>query len=96
MTRGSLKRKIAKKLEKLEELLNKTDDARAIEASDPETWDSDTLYDLKELAKEIQELLEDEIDPKQKDEYGEPLLLEAGICSLVDEYHEEENENDDE
>jgi hypothetical protein len=24
------------------------------------------------------------------------LLLEAGICSLVDEYHEEENENDDE
>jgi hypothetical protein len=37
MTRGSLKRKIAKKLEKLEELLNKTDDARAIEASDPET-----------------------------------------------------------
>ncbi|MDR1670256.1 MAG: hypothetical protein LBR43_00835 [Spiroplasmataceae bacterium] len=96
MNRGVLKRKIAKNLEKLENLLDKTDDARAIEASDPETWDSDALYDLKELAKEIQELLEDKIDPKQKDEYGEPLLLETGICSLVDEYHEEEEFSDDE
>lgn len=89
MNRRSLKKQIEKKIEQLEELLEKTDDARAIEASDPETWDSDTLYELADLAKQIQELLEDKIDPKQKDEYGEPLILETGLCSLVDEYHEE-------
>ncbi|WNE40577.1 MAG: hypothetical protein mread185_000034 [Mycoplasmataceae bacterium] len=96
MNKRSLKRQIEKKLEKLGKLLDKIDDARAIEASDSETWDSDTLYDLADLAQEIKELLEDKIDPKKRDEYGEPLLLETGICSLVDEYHEEEEFSDDE
>jgi hypothetical protein len=48
-----------------------------------------------ENLKEALKLLEDEEHPKEKDNFGEPIILEAGICSLVDEYQsEEENEED--
>jgi len=37
-------------------------------------------------------LLEDKKALQEKDNFGEPLILETGICSLVDEYFEEEEE----
>ncbi|WNE40106.1 MAG: hypothetical protein GBAus27B_000173 [Mycoplasmataceae bacterium] len=91
MNRGSLKRKIAKKLENLGKILDKIEDLRVIEANDPETWDSDSLYELVDLAKEVQEILEDK-------EHSDPRIIpEMGLCSLVDEYNDdEENESDDE
>jgi hypothetical protein len=36
-------------------------------------------------------LLEDQ-ESNQRDEYGEPLILEAGICSLVDDYQANQEE----
>jgi hypothetical protein len=51
------------------------------------------LYNLIENLKEALQLLEDKESQKEKDEFGQPLILEAGLCSLVDEYHEEENED---
>jgi len=40
-------------------------------------------------------LLEDQESKKERNEFGEPLILEEGLCSLMDEYEEgkEENEN---
>jgi hypothetical protein len=39
-------------------------------------------------------LLQDKTDPKQKDQFGEPLVLEDGLCTLVDEYFSEEDDED--
>ena len=89
-----LQKQIEKKLDKLKELLGKIHEATIINPDDPDTWDSDTLYDLVEKCKETIELLEGKEDPKQKDNFGNPLILEEGICSLVDEYYSEEEEED--
>ena len=89
-----LQKQIEKKLDQLTELLDQIDEARIINSDDSETWDSDTLYNLAENLKETLKLLEDQESPKEKDEFGQPLILEAGLCSLVDEYQEEEDLED--
>lgn len=89
-----LQRKIEKKLDKLSELLDQFDEARVIDSNDPDTWDSDTLYNLIENCKEIIKLLEDQEIKGQSDEFGQPLI-EEGLCSLVDEYQEEDEEEED-
>ena len=86
-----LQNKIESKLDQLSELLNKIDEAHHINSDDPDTWDSDTLYNLVENLKEAIKLLEDKKDPKNKDPWGEPLILEEGLCTLVDSYQEEED-----
>ena len=91
MPKKSLQKKIENKLEKLHELLDKFDEARAIEPDEPETWDSDTLYNLVEDLKDTLKLLEDQ-KGKQLDEFGKPIIVEEGICSLVDSYHSEDEE----
>ena len=91
-----LQNKISKKLEKLKRLLNQVAEAQAINSDDPDTWDSDTLYNLVANLKATLQLLADKEDPKLRDEFGQPLILEEGLCSLVDEWHsEEENEDYD-
>jgi hypothetical protein len=45
---------------------------------------------LVENLKEILKLLEDKENTCQLDPYGEPITGEIGLCSLVDEYHSEE------
>ena len=89
MTKKSLSKKIERKLSKLHELLDKMDEARAINPDDPETWDSDTLYDLVENLKEVLKILEDQKIEDKYDEFGQPLT-EDGLCSLVDNCQEEE------
>lgn len=84
-----LQKQIAKKLDQLSNLLDQIDEARMINADDPETWDSDILYNLVENLKEALKLLEDKESKKETDE------LEVGLCSLVDEYHSEEEEDED-
>ena len=87
-----LQSKIEKKLDKLHELFDAIEEARAINSDDPETWDSDTLYDLVEQLKEALKLLEDQESTKL-DELSQPIVLEEGLCSLVDEYHSDEEED---
>ena len=70
--------------------MTKIAEAQAINSDDPDTWDSDTLYNLVANLKEALQLLADEEDSKKRDEFGQPLTLEEGLCTLVDEYHEEE------
>ena len=86
-----LHNKIENKLEKLSKLLDKIDEVRAINSDDSETWDPDILYGLVENLKETLQLLEDQ-KGKELDDFGEPLVLEEGICSLVDNYHSEDEE----
>ena len=87
-----LQNQITNKLEKLSKLLTKIDEAQAINSDDSETWDSDTLYNLVAKLKEALKLLADQESEKERDEFGQPLILEEGLCSLVDEYHEDEND----
>jgi hypothetical protein len=92
-----LQKQIEKKLDQLSKLLDKIDEARIINSDDPDTWDPDTLYNLVENCKEVSQFLEDKEDPKKRNEFGEPIILEEGLCSLMDEYHEEdEDENSEE
>ena len=90
-----LQHKIAKNLDQLSQLLDKIDEARIIQPTEPETWDSDLLYNLAENLKRTLKLLENQTG-KEKDSWGEPLILEEGLCTLVDQYHEEEEESSEE
>ena len=95
MKSKKLKKLIEKKLDKLSEILTEINEVQVIESDDPETWDSDTLYNLIEQLKAALKLLEDEESKKEKDEFGQPLILEEGLCSLVDEYQSEESEDEE-
>ncbi|MCE8163089.1 MAG: hypothetical protein I3274_02625 [Candidatus Moeniiplasma glomeromycotorum] len=86
------KKLISKKLEQLAKLLDEIEEARCLNSDDAETWDADLLYDLEENCQKIIKLLKDEVDKKQKDEVGQPLILEEGLCSLMDDYFEEEDD----
>lgn len=90
-----LQKQIENKLEKLSKLLDKIDEAHLINSDDPHTRDSDALYNLVANLKEALQLLADKEHPKKRDEFGQPLILEEGLCSLVDQYQETENEDDD-
>ena len=95
MPKKQLQKQIQKKLDQLQELIDKFDEVRMINSADSETWDSDILYNLTANLKEALQLLEDKKSSQEKDPFGEPLILEAGLCSLVDEYQEEEEESED-
>jgi hypothetical protein len=86
-----LQSKIENKLAKLSQLIDKITEVQVINSDDPDTWDSDALYNLAENLKEALKLLEDQPLKGAYDEFGQPLT-EDGLCSLVDEYHSEEEE----
>lgn len=86
-----LTKQIEKKLAKLQKLLDQVDEARIINSDDSETWDSDVLHDLAENLKRTLRLLEDQ-KSKQLDDWGEPIVLEEGLCSLMDDYQENAEE----
>lgn len=88
-----LAKKISNKLDQLSQLLDTMEEARVIDPSDPETWDSDALYNLAEQLKEVLKLLEDQPIKGKIDEFGQPLY-EEGLCSLVDSYQSEEEDED--
>jgi hypothetical protein len=44
--------------------------------------------------KEALELLDDKVNKRQLDDFGQPIVLEEGLCTLVDEYHSEEEGTD--
>ena len=85
-----LTKRIESKLEKLQELLENITEAQAIDANDPETWDSDTLYDLAEQLKEALAILEDQ-KSQWPNAYGEPII-EPGLCSLIEDWASQKEE----
>ena len=86
-----LHQQIEKKLDQLQELLDNIQEVQNIDPNDSETWDPDTLYGLVENLKETLQLLEDQ-KGKQLDDFGEPIILEEGLCSLVDSYQEKKDD----
>ena len=91
------KKLITKKLNQLSELLDHIDEARIMQPDTPETWDCDLLANLATNLKEALALLENKTSPKEKDPWGDPLILTEGLCSLINSYQEndeEEEEND--
>ena len=93
MSKKKLQKHIENKLDHLQELLDNLEEVRVIDSSDPDTWDSDILYNLTENCKDILKLSEDKKHPKEKDPWGEPMVIEEGLCSLVDSYQNEEEED---
>ena len=91
MNKKSLGNKIEKKLEKLQKLIEKIGN-HSINSDDREMWDSDYYYDLESQLEEALELLRNKKTRQELDEFGEPLILEVGICSMIDEYTNKEEE----
>ena len=92
-----LKKLIASQLTKLQKLLDNLNEVQIMQPEEPVTWDSDALYNLTANLKEALKLLEDQKSNQEKDPWGEPLVLEEGLCSLMNAYQEnaEEEEEDD-
>lgn len=88
-----LHKQIEKNLDKLSKILDHIIEAQVINSDDPNTWDSDALYDLVENLKKALKLLEDQ-KSKQLNDWGEPIILADGLCSLMDQYHEDQEEED--
>ena len=87
-----LAKQIEKHLERLQALIQ-TIGNHDIHSDDPTMWDSDYYYDLAESLKTALQMLEGK---KALNKYGETLILEEGICSLIDDYQsEQEAEEDD-
>ena len=91
---NKLQKQIENKLEKLQELVDNISETQNIDPNDPDTWDSDTLYSLVEDLKEALQLLEDKESKSEKDNFGNPLILETGLLSLVETYQSEEEEKE--
>ena len=89
-----LKKLIASQLTKLQKLLDNLNEVQIMQPDEPETWDSDALYNLTANLKEALKLLEDQKSNQEKDPWGELLVLEEGLCSLMNAYQEEEEEDD--
>lgn len=92
-----LQHKIAKNLDQLSQLLDKIDEARIIQPTEPQTWDSDLLSNLLSHCQKVIKLLEDKKHPREKDSWGEPLILKEGLGSLMNAYleNDQEEEEDD-
>ena len=90
-----LQRQIASQLERLSKLLDNIQEAQIIVAQEPETWDADTLYNLVTNLKAALKLLEDQKSNQEKDPWGEPLILTEGLCSLMNAYLENDEEEED-
>ena len=69
MPKKSLQKQIEKKLDQLQELLDQMDEVRIIQEDDPDTWEPDILYRLRESCKELLKFLEDK-KSKQLDEFN--------------------------
>ena len=90
-----LQRKIKTQLEKLSKLLDNIQEAQIIVAQEPETWNADLLYNLTTNLKAALELLEDQKSNQEKDSWGDPLILTEGLCSLMNAYLENDEEEKD-
>jgi len=88
-----LKKPIESKLTKLQKLLDNISEVQIMQPDEPETWDADLLYNLTANLKAALKLLEDQKSNQEKDPWGDPLVLEEGLCSLMNAYQNEE-END--
>ena len=92
-----LKKLIESQLTKLQKLLDNINEVQIMQPEEPETWDSDALYNLTATLKEALKLLEDQKSNQEKDPWGDPLVLEEGLGSLMNAYleNDEEEEDDD-
>ena len=92
-----LKKLIESQLTKLQKLLDNITEVQIIQPEEPDTWDTDALYNLTTNLKEALKLLADQKSNQAKDPWGDPLILEEGLGSLMNAYQEnaEEEEEDD-
>lgn len=90
----NLKKTIAKTLDQLSQLLDKIDEARIIQPTEPQTWDSDLLANLIKNCQAVIKLCQDQ-KSSQLDSWGDPIVLEEGLYSLMNAYLENDEEAED-
>jgi len=93
MNKESLRNKIASKLEQLNKAIQKARDT-VIDSQDENDWDYDHYSGLASKLEKSLALLNDKVVPGKKDEFGDPIILEKGILTLLDEWKEDGEESD--
>lgn len=73
-----LQKQITSKLDQLHQLLNQINEAQVINSDEPETWDSDTLYNLAANLKEALKLLENQTSKQLTSNLRNRSLLFTG------------------
>ena len=86
-----LARQIEKQLIILQKLMEQIGN-HDINPEEPELWDPDYYYDLAENLKTALQMLEGK---KATTKYGETIILEEGLCALIDDYQNETEEEED-
>lgn len=94
MSKKELKKALSQQLNHLNEQVEKIRNTE-VDANEEEKWDYDYYSSLQSKLEETLALLKDENVPNKLDEYGDPIILRKGILTLLDEW-EEEKEKDDE
>ena len=87
-----LAEKIEKKLVALEKVIEKIRN-KVIDSDDSEMWDSSYYYDLASKLKEALGLLQNK-QANKLDDWGEPIILETGLLSLLDDWETEKEETE--
>jgi len=88
-----LQKQIEKKLTTLDQVIEQIRN-KVIEPDNSEMWDSGYYYDLASKLKEALTLLEDQKDQKL-DDWGQPIILEVGLLSLLDDWETKQEAKND-
>ena len=84
--------------QQLNTLNNKLEDIRntIVDSTDNETWDPDHYSELQTNLETALILLKDQVVKGKVDEFGDPIIINKGILTLLDEWKEETKEYEDE
>ena len=95
MSKNKLKEAISQQLNNLEEVVEKVRNT-GIDAEDETKWDYDYYSSLQSKLEEALALFKNkELVPRQLDEYGDPIISEKGILTLLDEWKDETSKDDE-
>ena len=88
MSKSKLKEEITKNLKKLDELIEKVRNT-GIDIEEENNWDCDYYSELQTNLENALVLLKDKTTGKL-DDYGDPIVLEKGILTLLTEWEDDE------
>lgn len=93
MNKAKIFKKLKAKLLLLEPII---EDIRNInlDPEDEETWDADYYSELESNCQQALGLLSNMVVKDKYNEFGDPVISEPGIVTLMEEYNSEEDEEE--
>ena len=89
MSKKELKKAISQQLNNLNEQVNKIRNTQ-IDTDEENNWDCDYYSELQTNLESALALLKDKAIPGQLNDFGEPVISEKGILTLLGEWEEDD------